>query len=140
MSVTMTSERSGRKESSKEVISAPEVSVHPLTATLVPLTSAPRTILSGPYSRNKDLNKSGSLTAIVPKTTLEAPASRIASTSPRVLIPPPHSISVPWTEDSSFKVSRLTGKPDFAPSRSTACTRVSPEAKKRSAISRGLAE
>ena len=75
ISVTITFDSPGRNELIRLESSTSEVSIHPPTATFVPRTSAPRVILSGPYSSRKDLNRTGLRTAKVPNTTLEAPAA-----------------------------------------------------------------
>jgi len=102
---------------SSTVISAD--SCHPLTAILPALVSMDRTILPGWRSAISS-SQSGSLTALVPRTILSAPAATRSSMTAASLMPPPISAGTSNSLIILLKTTRLSSLPK-APSRSTRC-------------------
>jgi hypothetical protein len=109
----------------------------PWMAIQPPFASTPAAILPGYLAARASIN-SGFSTAIVPRITREAPASKYRWTLSPSRAPPPTSMKRPVSRAMAARAGRLTCAPSFAPSRSTTCRWVAPAARKDFAISTGL--
>ncbi len=104
------------KSSIPESFSHPDVAINPF------LTSAPKMIRSGPYFSKQMSNRSGSLTAKLPRVICAAPDSKAKSISSFDFKPPPKSSFKLVLELISFKTGALHMCFERAPSRSTRCS------------------
>ena len=114
-----------------------ESSFQPLMLIFPCLTSAPRMMRSAPYVDNQPMNSSGCVTAMEPTVTIAAPEAKAFSISSSVLMPPPKSTVRFVSVVIAFSTTSLTICFDFAPSRSTTCSRWKPNASNSFAIVAG---
>ena len=125
-----------RSSSRKSNMSTSRTSSQPLTATLPSFASTPTAILS-PHFARASFRNSLSVTALVPRITLDTPASRYFSMVSKLLIPPPISTLSPVSCAMDFTTSKFGVVPSLAPSRSTRCSHLPPIASMSLAVARG---
>ena len=127
ISVTMAcSSPAGRNRSSRSSRPMPLSSSQPLTATLPLRTSAPR-MIRPPKRFSQPVIRSGSFAAILPMMAQSAPASQTEVSASSSLMPPPHSTFRRPREAISSRVRRFLGLDALAPSKSTRCSRWTPQ-------------
>ena len=85
----------------------------------------------------REMNRSGLVTATLPTVTMAAPLSKAVCISSSVLIPPPKSTMRLVSVVIRRSTSTFTMCFDFAPSRSTTCSRLNPISSKARATSTG---